>query len=95
MIYNQCLVLLSSGEDSGQQGRPEFDAKTRETDFFARHFTPATGAFLPGGHFVAVAHDAVKLFRIDNGGAGFVKNIESGAGAAVVCSSGEIRVYEI
>lgn len=102
------LKLVALTDNGCALIRPEFDAEIRETDFFARNFTPVTGAFLPGGNFVAVAHDAVNLFRIDNGGAAFVKTIESGEGArrvavlpagqrdrcAVVYASGEIRVYE-
>lgn len=103
------LKLVALTDNGCALIRPEFDDEIRDTDFFARNFTPVTGAFLPGGHFVAVAHDAVNLFRIDNGGAAFYKTLESGTGArriavlpagrrdhcAVVDASGEVRVYEL
>lgn len=89
--------------------RPSFDAEIRDADFFARNFTPTAGGFLPGGKFVAVTHDAVSLFRVDEQGAGFVKNLETATErrrvavlptidrnrCAVLDASGEIRMYEV
>ncbi len=87
----------------------DFDMEVREQDFFARNFTPVTGAFLPGGRFVVASRDEVKLFHISKAGAFYQKSLENGSDVrrvailpvsdrnrcAILDAWGEIRVYEI
>lgn len=106
---SQAFQMVALTDNGCALIRPNFEPEIRETDFFARNFTPVTGVFLTGGRFVVASYDEVKLFRIDDSGASFIKSLETTTDAqrvailptanrdccAVLDAKGEIRIYEI
>lgn len=106
---SQAFQMVALTDNGCALIRPNFEPEIRDTDFFARNFTPVTGAFLTGGRFVVASHNEVKLFRVDDSGASFMKSLETGTDVqrvavlptanrdrcAVLNAKGEIRVYEV